>query len=122
VVEFCGRYTIGSPPPGIRPPGRTAREVMLAAEADVRRWNRAFQEIEAAPVRPTFFALLFTAVGRRPRLNGTICDSSVDLRGPAIHGPYTARREGTHAARQQAIVMASGRRRADEPQLRIVRP
>jgi hypothetical protein len=43
---------------------------MLAAgvvtEADVQRWDRAFREIEAAPVRPTIFSPLFTAVGRRP--------------------------------------------------------
>jgi len=70
VVEFRGRYTIGSPPPGVRPPGWAAREAMLAAglatEADVRRWDRAFQQMDAAPVRPTFFAPMFTAVGRRP--------------------------------------------------------
>jgi SAM-dependent methyltransferase len=70
VVEFRGRYAIGSPPPGVRPPGWAAREAMLAAglatEADVRRWDRAFQEVDAAPVRPTFFAPMFTAVGRRP--------------------------------------------------------
>jgi SAM-dependent methyltransferase len=70
VVEFRGRYLIGSPPPGVRPPGWAAREAMLAAgvvtEADVERWDRAFREIEAAPVPPTVFAPFFTAVGRRP--------------------------------------------------------
>ena len=70
VVEFHGRYAIGSPPPGVRPPPWAAREAMLAAgvvtEADVQRWDRAFREIEAAPVRPTVFTPLFTAVGRRP--------------------------------------------------------
>ena len=70
VVEFHGRYAIGSPPPGVRPPPWAAREAMLAAgvvtEADVQRWDRAFREIEAAPVRPTVFSPLFTAVGRRP--------------------------------------------------------
>jgi SAM-dependent methyltransferase len=70
VVEFRGRYFIGSPPPGVRPPGWAAREAMLAAgvvtQADVQRWERAFQEVEAAPVRPTVFAPIFTAVGRRP--------------------------------------------------------
>jgi SAM-dependent methyltransferase len=70
VVEFRGRYVIGSPPPGVRPPGWAARDAMLAAgvvtEADVRRWDRAFREVEAAPVPPTFFAPFFTAVGRRP--------------------------------------------------------
>ena len=70
VVEFRGRYTIGSPPPGVRPPGWAAREAMLAAgvvtEADVQRWERTFRELEAAPVSPTLFAPFFTAVGRRP--------------------------------------------------------
>ena len=70
VVDFRGRYAIGSPPPGVRPPPWAAREAMLAAgvvtEADVQRWDRAFREIEAAPVRPTVFSPLFTAVGRRP--------------------------------------------------------
>jgi hypothetical protein len=50
---------------------RAAREAMVTAgvatEDDVRRWERAFQELEAAPVRPTFFAPFFTALGRRPR-------------------------------------------------------
>jgi SAM-dependent methyltransferase len=70
VLEFRGRYLIGEPPPGVRPPGWAAREAMVAAgvatEDDVWRWDRAFREIEAGPVRPTFFAPLFTAVGRRP--------------------------------------------------------
>jgi SAM-dependent methyltransferase len=70
VVEFRGRYLIGEPPPGVRPPGWAARKAMVtagvASEDDVRRWDRAFQELEAAPVRPTFFAPFFTAVGRRP--------------------------------------------------------
>jgi ubiquinone/menaquinone biosynthesis C-methylase UbiE len=70
VVEFRGRYVIGEQPAGVRPPGWSAREAMVTAgvatEEDVRRWERAFQELEAAPVRPTFFAPFFTAVGRRP--------------------------------------------------------
>jgi SAM-dependent methyltransferase len=70
VAEFRGRYLIGSPPPGVRPPGWAAREAMLTAgvatEADIRRWEGAFREIEAGPVPPTVFAPFFTAVGRRP--------------------------------------------------------
>jgi hypothetical protein len=70
VLEFRGRYLIGEPPPGVRPPGWAAREAMVtagvASEDDVRRWDRAFQELEAAPVHPTYFAPFFTAVGRRP--------------------------------------------------------
>ena len=70
VVEFRGRYVIGEPPAGVRPPGWAAREAMVtagvASEGDVRRWERAFQELEAAPLRPTFFAPFFTAGRRRP--------------------------------------------------------
>ncbi|MGH2814714.1 MAG: methyltransferase domain-containing protein, partial [Actinomycetota bacterium] len=70
VLEFRGTYLIGQPPPSVRPPSWAAREAMVAAgvasEDDVRRWHRAFQEVQAAPVAPTVFAPLFTAVGRRP--------------------------------------------------------
>jgi SAM-dependent methyltransferase len=70
LLEFSGRYLIGQPPATIRPPAWAAREAMVAAgvasEDDVRRWDRAFQEVEAAPVPPTVFAPFFTAVGRRP--------------------------------------------------------
>jgi hypothetical protein len=38
----------------------------VATEEDVRRWDRAFQEVAAAPVPPTLFAPMFIAVGRRP--------------------------------------------------------
>jgi SAM-dependent methyltransferase len=70
VVDFRGRYLIGQVPAGVRPPGWAAREAMVVAgvatEEDVRRWERAFQELEAAPVPPTVFAPFFAAVGRRP--------------------------------------------------------
>jgi SAM-dependent methyltransferase len=70
LVEFRGRYMIGQPPPSIRPPSWAAREAMVTAgvatEDDVRRWDRAFQEVQSAPVRPTIFAPIVTAVGRRP--------------------------------------------------------
>jgi hypothetical protein len=69
-VEFRGRYFIGPPPAGVRPPAWAAREAMVAAGTatpdDVRRWDRALQEVAAAPVPPTIFAPFFTAVGRRP--------------------------------------------------------
>src|SRR5215217_929829 len=56
VLEFRGRYFIGQPPPSVRPPSWAAREAMVAAgvasEDDVRRWDRAFQEVQAAPVGP----------------------------------------------------------------------
>jgi SAM-dependent methyltransferase len=70
VLEFRGRYFIGQPPAAVRPPPWAAREAMVAAgvatEADVRRWDRAFREVAAAPVPPTLFAPFFVAVGRRP--------------------------------------------------------
>ena len=70
LVEFRGRYFIGQPPAGVRPPAWAAREAMVAAGTatpdDVRRWDRALQEVAAAPVPPTIFAPFFTAVGRRP--------------------------------------------------------
>jgi hypothetical protein len=70
VVEFRGRYLIGEPPAGVRPPGWAAREAMVTAGVattdDVRRWERAFQEVEAAPAPQTVFAPFFTAIGRVP--------------------------------------------------------
>jgi SAM-dependent methyltransferase len=70
LLEFRGRYLITELPGGIRPPPWAAREAMVTAgvatEDDVRRWDRAFREVEAAPVPPTVFAPFFTAVGRRP--------------------------------------------------------
>jgi SAM-dependent methyltransferase len=70
LLEFRGRYLIGQPPPSVRPPSWAAREAMVtagvASEDDVRRWDLAFQEVQAAPVAPTIFVPVFTAVGRRP--------------------------------------------------------
>jgi SAM-dependent methyltransferase len=70
LLEFSGRYFIGQLPTQVRPPSWAAREAMVAAgvatEDDVRRWDRAFREVQAAPVPPTFFAPFFIAVGRRP--------------------------------------------------------
>jgi ubiquinone/menaquinone biosynthesis C-methylase UbiE len=70
LVDFRGRYHIAEQPAGVRPPSWAAREAMVTAgvatEEDVRRWDRAFREIEAAPVPPTLFAPVFTALGRRP--------------------------------------------------------
>jgi SAM-dependent methyltransferase len=70
MLEFRGRYFIGQPPPSVRPPSWAAREAMVvagvASEDDVRRWERAFHEVQTAPVPPTIFAPVFTAVGRRP--------------------------------------------------------
>jgi SAM-dependent methyltransferase len=70
LADFRGRYFIGQPPAAVRPPPWAAREAMVTAgvatDEDVRRWDRAFQELAAAPVPPTLFAPTFVAVGRRP--------------------------------------------------------
>ena len=68
LVEFRGRYVIRELSPRLRSPAWAAREAMVAAAMatteDLRRWERAF---EATAQRPaTFFAPMFTAVGRRP--------------------------------------------------------
>jgi SAM-dependent methyltransferase len=73
LVEFRGRYVIRELSPGLRSPGWAAREAMVAAgmataEA-LRCWDRAF---EATAQRPaTFFAPMFTAIGRRPAVRPT---------------------------------------------------
>lgn len=70
VVDFQGRVNIIQLGPGFRPPGWAAREVMvadgIATEDDVARWDAAFDRLDAASPRPTIFALLYFAVGRRP--------------------------------------------------------
>jgi SAM-dependent methyltransferase len=73
LVEFRGRYVIRELSPGLRSPGWAAREAMVAAgmatAEDVRRWDRAF---EATAQRPaTFFAPMFTTIGRRPAVRPT---------------------------------------------------
>jgi precorrin-6B methylase 2 len=69
VVDFRGCYTIMSPPAGIRPPIWAAREAMVASghatAADLARWEAAFERVDAAPERPTLFAPMFSATGRR---------------------------------------------------------
>jgi SAM-dependent methyltransferase len=68
LVEFRGRYVIREVSPGLRSPAWAAREAMAAAgmatAEDLRRWDRAFEA--AAQRQATFFAPMFTAVGRRP--------------------------------------------------------
>jgi SAM-dependent methyltransferase len=70
VLEFRGRYLITQLPTGVRPPPWAAREAIveagMATAEDVARWDRAFQAVAAAPVRPTQFVPFFYAVGRRP--------------------------------------------------------
>ena len=69
VLTFQGRYMINSAPPGFRPPSWAGRDAMVrggvATAEDVTRWAQALERLDAAPVRPTIFAPLFVAVGRR---------------------------------------------------------
>ncbi|MGY1671684.1 class I SAM-dependent methyltransferase [Geodermatophilus sp. SYSU D00710] len=66
-----GRYLIAPLPPGVRPPAWAARGALLAeglaGPDDVRRWEAAFERMDAAPVRPTVFAPYFVGIGRRRR-------------------------------------------------------
>ena len=68
--DFTGSYSIIALPPGVRPPLWAAREAMLAQGAatqdEIDRWGAAFERLDAQEVRPTVFAPLFTAIGRRP--------------------------------------------------------
>ena len=70
LVEFRGRYVIRELSPGLRSPAWAAREAMVAAgmatAEDLRRWERAFEATAAAVHPATFFAPMFTAIGRRP--------------------------------------------------------
>jgi SAM-dependent methyltransferase len=70
LMEFRGSYLIGPMPVGMRPPPWAAREAMVAAGVatprDVARWASAFARFDAAANRPTLFAPMFAAVGRRP--------------------------------------------------------
>ena len=73
LVEFRGRYEIRELSPRLRSPAWAAREAIVAAAMataeDLRRWERAF---EATATRPaTFFAPMFTAIGRRPTIRPT---------------------------------------------------
>lgn len=69
VLDHRGFYNIVSAPPGMRPPAWAAREAMLAAgqvtEADLSRWETAFELSDAAPERPNMFVPQFSATGRR---------------------------------------------------------
>jgi SAM-dependent methyltransferase len=68
LVEFRGRYVIRELSSRLRSPAWAAREAMVAAgmatTEDLRRWERAFEATASRPA--TFFAPMFTAVGRRP--------------------------------------------------------
>jgi SAM-dependent methyltransferase len=70
LVDYRGTYVIRPLPPGMRPPSWAARGTMVAAglanKQDVARWDRAFARVDAAASRPTLFAPMFAAIGRRP--------------------------------------------------------
>jgi SAM-dependent methyltransferase len=70
VIEHGGRWSVVAVPPGMRHPAWAAREAMvragLASQADVSRWQVAFERTDASPDRPTVFFPLFSAAGRRP--------------------------------------------------------
>lgn len=69
LVDFRGSYHIGPVPPTLRPPSWAAREALvdagLASADDLARWAAAFTRSEAEATRPTMFAPMFVAVGRR---------------------------------------------------------
>jgi SAM-dependent methyltransferase len=69
-VDHRGWYEIFVPPPGFRPPTWAARDTLvgagLATDADVERWRSAFERLDGAAERPTVFAPVFCAFGRRP--------------------------------------------------------
>lgn len=71
VERFACLAPVLRPPAGVRPPQWAAREAMVAAgvltEADVERWRRAFERMDAQARRPWIFIPMFVAVGRVPR-------------------------------------------------------
>jgi SAM-dependent methyltransferase len=68
LVEFRGRYVIRELSPRLRSPAWAAREAMvtagMATAEELGRWDRAFEA--TARRLATFFAPMFTAIGRRP--------------------------------------------------------
>ena len=69
VEDFTGFYSIIEMPPGFRLPLWAARDAMVdegaATSTDLERWGAAFDRLDAAAVRPTAFAPLFIAIGRK---------------------------------------------------------
>jgi SAM-dependent methyltransferase len=69
-VHHRGWYTIIDVPPGMRPPAWAALPAMakagLVGPGDIDRWEKAFTEMDTAPVRPTMFVPVFAARGQRP--------------------------------------------------------
>jgi hypothetical protein len=54
----------------MRQPSWAARDAIVSAgmatAEDVARWASAFDRLDAAATRPTLFAPMFAAIGRRP--------------------------------------------------------
>lgn len=70
LVDHQGRYEIVVLPPGMRAPAWAARDALLSdgltTDDDVARWAAALERVDAEPGRPTLFAPLLYAIGRRP--------------------------------------------------------
>jgi ubiquinone/menaquinone biosynthesis C-methylase UbiE len=68
LIAFRGWYNIVQPAGEVRPPAWAARDALVAAglatAADIKRWEAAIERLNEQ--RPTVFAALFGAVGRRP--------------------------------------------------------
>ena len=69
VEAFRGWMPIFALPPGQLRPAWAARDAMLAAglidEAHIRRWDKAFEALDAAPERPKLFPAILAVVARR---------------------------------------------------------
>lgn len=74
VVEHTGRYNVIAAPPGMRPPSWAARQAMVddgvVTDGDVSRWEQAYARQDQQSHRPTIFASIFVAIGRRPAESG----------------------------------------------------
>jgi SAM-dependent methyltransferase len=68
LVTYRGWYNIVRPQGAVRPPAWAARDAMRAAgiatDEDIARWDAALTRLVSQ--RPTIFASIFGAVGRRP--------------------------------------------------------
>ncbi|HTK64489.1 MAG TPA: methyltransferase domain-containing protein [Pseudonocardia sp.] len=69
IEEFRGWFEIAEQPPGFRGPAWAARDALvcagLADEADVVRWDAAFERVHRGGTRPEFMLPVFAAVCRR---------------------------------------------------------
>lgn len=69
-VQHRGWFSVASTPPGMRPPSWAARDALVAegfaTPDDLSRWAAALDRQDREVERPTLFAPMFSAVGRRP--------------------------------------------------------